>query len=391
MDEQMEIDLANLLNDPAFEELKLRLERPNVFEVLGIARREVRHSNFLGWLLDPAGSHGLRAIFLERFMRDVIGQWDGLRVLEVERMDLNAVDVRREWRHIDILVKCDRFVVVIENKIDSQDHSDQLSRYRTIATDEFGELPVVCVYLTPDGDEPREDAGYLTYSYADIQQHLQSILSLYASSLTDRQAVYLEDYLTVLSRHIMKNDPLNDLVETLYKKHQTALDFIIDNLPDMRKEVMKTIEELIMESGWIQGSTNNKFVRFLTPELDEHVRRYSHKNGWKNGESMLLEFVINIGKADKLNLVFKPVISPGGAEDEPYRNGLIEAMSNIEGASAPKGAHWVVHFTIKHGVAKISEHSAEERKRKLREFWPEVEKLTKKVEAGLLPYLSGQG
>ena len=37
----MEIDLANLLNDPAFEELKLRLERPNVFEVLGIARREV--------------------------------------------------------------------------------------------------------------------------------------------------------------------------------------------------------------------------------------------------------------------------------------------------------------------------------------------------------------
>jgi hypothetical protein len=61
MDEQLEIDLANLLNDPAFEELKLRLERPNVFEVLGIARREVRHSNFLGWLLDPAGSHGLRA------------------------------------------------------------------------------------------------------------------------------------------------------------------------------------------------------------------------------------------------------------------------------------------------------------------------------------------
>ena len=95
--------------------------------MLGIARREVLHSNFLGWLLDPAGSHGLRAIFLERFMRDVIGQWDGLRVLEVERMDLNAVDVRREWRHIDILVKCDRFVVVIENKIDSQDHSDQLS------------------------------------------------------------------------------------------------------------------------------------------------------------------------------------------------------------------------------------------------------------------------
>ena len=145
---------------------------------------------------------------------------------------------------------------------------------------------------------------------------------------------------------------------------------------------MKTIEELIMESGWIQGSTNNKFVRFLTPGLDEHVRRYSHKNGWKNGESMLLEFVINIGKADKLNLVFKPVISPGGAEDEPYRNGLIEAMSNIEGASAPKGAHWVVHFSIKHGVANISEQSAEERKRKLRNFGPRLRLSPKRSRQG---------
>ena len=79
---------------------------------------------------------------------------------------------------------------------------------------------------------------------------------------------------------------------------------------------MKTIEELIMESGWIQGSTNNKFVRFLTPALD-HVRRYSTQK-WmeENGESMLLEF-FNIGRQqDKLRLVFKPVISPGGAEDE---------------------------------------------------------------------------
>ena len=86
--------------------------------------------------------------------------------------------------------------------------------------------------LTPDGDEPREDAGYLTYS-TDIQQHLQSILFFTSSSPTAKPC--FGGLLTVLSRHIMKNDPLNDLVETLYKKHQTALDFIIDNLPDMEK------------------------------------------------------------------------------------------------------------------------------------------------------------
>ena len=211
MDENLETDLANLLNDPTFEELKLSLDRPNVFEVLGITRREIRHSNFLGWLLNPSGNHGLRALFLERFMRDVLGlcDVDGLGVFDVESMDIHSVEVRREWRHIDILVKTKRFVVVIENKIDSQDHSDQLSRYQSIAEEEFDELPVVCVYLTPDGSEPREEAGYITYSYDGIKHHLQAIVALYSTSLSDRQVVYLEDYLTVLSRYIMKDDRFN--------------------------------------------------------------------------------------------------------------------------------------------------------------------------------------
>ena len=42
MDEQMEIDLANLLNDPAFEELKLRL----------VPKRKAPHlrAGLVGWV-----------------------------------------------------------------------------------------------------------------------------------------------------------------------------------------------------------------------------------------------------------------------------------------------------------------------------------------------------
>ena len=31
----------------------------NVFEVLGVSRLEIRHSNMLAWLMDPLESHGL--------------------------------------------------------------------------------------------------------------------------------------------------------------------------------------------------------------------------------------------------------------------------------------------------------------------------------------------
>ena len=33
-------------------------------DALRIARTEIRHSNFLGWLLDPAESHGQGSLFL---------------------------------------------------------------------------------------------------------------------------------------------------------------------------------------------------------------------------------------------------------------------------------------------------------------------------------------
>ena len=46
-----------LLNDDDFERIEIGLKAPNIFSILGVSRTEIRHSNFLGWLLDPNGSH----------------------------------------------------------------------------------------------------------------------------------------------------------------------------------------------------------------------------------------------------------------------------------------------------------------------------------------------
>lgn len=59
---------AKLLTDLNFERLDLIFRKPNIFAALNIAHYEIRHSNFLGWLLDPAGNHGLNDIFLKRIL-----------------------------------------------------------------------------------------------------------------------------------------------------------------------------------------------------------------------------------------------------------------------------------------------------------------------------------
>ncbi len=61
----------SLIDDKRFDELELGLNKPNLFEILRIPRNEIRHSNFLSWLLNPKGSHGLGDIFLTRFVRKI--------------------------------------------------------------------------------------------------------------------------------------------------------------------------------------------------------------------------------------------------------------------------------------------------------------------------------
>lgn len=68
-------------------ELEQRIGRFNIFDALGIARVEIRHSNFLAWLLDPAESHGQGSLFLRAVLMDL------LRDAPVEHRALSPVEL----------------------------------------------------------------------------------------------------------------------------------------------------------------------------------------------------------------------------------------------------------------------------------------------------------
>ena len=52
-------------NQSHLEEIKHSLSEFNIFNVLGIQHREIRHSNFIDWLFDPNESHQLGDVFLK--------------------------------------------------------------------------------------------------------------------------------------------------------------------------------------------------------------------------------------------------------------------------------------------------------------------------------------
>src|SRR5690554_1811996 len=64
-------DLRSLVREPDLHILDITLSSPNIFEILGISSYEIRHSNFLAWLLTPGESHQLGDVFLKWFLKDL--------------------------------------------------------------------------------------------------------------------------------------------------------------------------------------------------------------------------------------------------------------------------------------------------------------------------------
>jgi hypothetical protein len=134
---QAALETFVVYNDDLLE-LESHIGRFNIFDALGIARAEIRHSNFLAFILDPAESHGQGQLFLKAVLTDLLKQAPSerrpLSPVELDGTDLRGVEVKREWKHTDLLIRCREppFVVVIENKIGAKEGPDQLSGYKKV-------------------------------------------------------------------------------------------------------------------------------------------------------------------------------------------------------------------------------------------------------------------
>ena len=335
----------DLLKDIDFDKLELGLQTPNIFEILKISKTEIRHSNFLSWMLNPKGSHKLGDVFLKRFLREVFLSeiFNDINQVDVEGMDLSNVEVYREWNNIDILIKLDEIVVCVENKIHSGEHSNQLARYKRIIEDNFPKEKKIFVYLNPEGNPSKnEQDTYQPLSYGFILESLERIISVYENSINQKVLLFITDYITIIKRELMGTDKLSKLSQKIYTNHKELFDFINEHKPDLHLRLNKIIQEEIKKRGWILGSISKVYIRFLTNPIEKYVYYNKSPNGWPKRESFLFEIELSKEKTNKI--YFKTVIS---ACDKSYnRKRFEEIISSIEGFKKSKGSSWSINKNI---------------------------------------------
>lgn len=312
-------------------ELEERIGRFNIFDALRVVDVEIRHSNFLAWLLDPAESHGQGALFLRAVLMDMLrtarenGFECPLSPIDLDGADLSGIEVRREWRQIDLLVTAREpsFAVAIENKVKSGESKGQLGRYlEVLKTDEaLRERPRLCVFLTVEGDEPSE-TNWVPYSYADVHRVLERVRSTNASSIGDDVGTVLDHYLRVLRGRLMDDPKIAELCQRIYKNHRQALQLIYEHAGSPAAGIIASIESTIAEhpGAWHVVNRTSRRIDFVPEAWRQLLPPIGSRPTFDARDWIILRFELLAKKG-----FFGAVVCP--TKDLELRKGAIERLT----------------------------------------------------------------
>jgi hypothetical protein len=245
----------------------------NIFEVLKITNTEIRHSNFLAWLLDPGQNHKLGDRVIKGFISRVIEK--NSLIEEVKNYvdkeknylsdNYDFLKAETEWSKDDKENKIDimlvpkdsadkKIVICIENKVNSKEHAKQdkknekecqTKRYRGMVETEYKveEWCRLFVFLSPNGDKAKDEKPWATLSYEDIIEIIEAAVDD-CKDISNKVKMFVEDYLLVVKK--MYN-PKN-ICADIYNKHMTALDLIFERQSIDDKELREICEGIFNRS-----------------------------------------------------------------------------------------------------------------------------------------------
>ena len=340
--------LLKLLTSEDLAELNAKSDNKfNIFQALKLQNNEVKHSNFLGWLLTPFESHNLMDCFLKELLK--IALQNDTSLVDIILSDLTDAKVTLEkmandGRRMDIFIESPRnkLVCVIENKIWSGEGCNQLEDYRDyiLNHDKYKDYKhKIFLFLTPYKYSLCEDyKGYIRINYGDILKAINNLMKQYGCLLDDDVKIFIEHYKKMVERNIMgeTDKEIIDLCRKIYRENKSAIDLIIEN-NDYKADVLNVMAEVIKERTDLQEITVENNGILALPDNLNNLDKLKYGE-WTNDIIVYIHF-INFAQGHKDACVEILVAPPKNIADKDKKAKLLAKIEEKTGLKF-KGKDW---------------------------------------------------
>ena len=277
----------------------------NFFEITGMDNREIKHSNFLKWLLDANANHNIGDKFVRKFMQKVIKANKNNRIINSDIIEISLLNyydflIRREWNNLDIFMVSDKckFTITIENKIYSSESENQTKKYRNKIEDYYKDYTNLFIFLTREGEEAQDSEYWCNATYYMVKEVLEEILQEYKDLSSDVELL-IKNYISILRRKILMDKDIKKICEEIYKKHKDALELIYQYRPNEAAAISNHIQDFIERHAekyniiFDKENSSNTYIRFTTRNMNELIPKSNDLSfGWNNGYSFLYEIEV---------------------------------------------------------------------------------------------------
>lgn len=332
--------LEKFIFDEDLKKLEKKFNKFNIFDCLRLTRTEICHSNFLAWLLDPNETHGLNDYFLKEFLKEILinnkGKIEKINcknlilkkyntdetvvekytipsLFDIDYWDMQNAEILREHENIDLLIidETNKFVFVIENKVDTCQHDNQLTKYRTYVDEQYSDSAYkkLYIYLKPKKEDVEEPYIYIGYDL--IQKILEKIID--DNQINSEVLTSIKHYKYILERDFMQKDEISEICRKIYKKHKTAID-LINKYSDTRSEMFEILKEVLEEENELNishignnsiiclpsGVENPEKLHFAKWEPDDLIIHLHFMNCIHGHKDMCFELLIGPAKNTEL-------------------------------------------------------------------------------------------
>ena len=294
----------------------------------GICAAEEFHSRIISWLLDPSAHHQQARHFIVALLNSTLAP---PRLLDA---DWSTAQVCQEWENVvdgqlgylDILIldRDHQNLIAIENKVFSQEHSNQLTRYRRALADAYPDFARHHIFLSPGGIQAnleRDREHWQPARYSVIHEAAQEVLEVEVAD-PDANAM-LQIYATTIRRNVMPDTSIDRQARRIYLEHWEAIDRIIANKPHWINEIKPMLREAVAKHPfWQLDREDTQYIGFRAADWDEFPSSKTG-TGWGPDSNALLlfEFLFD-GEMPYLALE----ISPADSSNAATRAALFDAV-----------------------------------------------------------------